>query len=262
MSLKFTILGCGNSAGVPTIGNYWGNCDPDEPKNRRTRPAAMIQSDDKTIVIDTGPDFKEQANRYDLGDVDAVLYTHAHSDHILGIDDLRIFKHRNKRNVKIYGNHETIAEIMRRFDYLFEQREHIYPKVVDEHIIEDDSFYKPINLAGIEFIAFEQNHGSRRSMGFRFGDLAYSTDVVSFDKKSLEALSGIKTWILDGAGYKMEHITVHMGLKQVYAANEIVQADKVYITHLSPAMDYATLCKELRDGYMPAYDGLSFDLAR
>ena len=253
---KMTMMGCGNSAGTPSIGNYWGNCDPHNPKNRRTRPSVLVEYGDQNLVIDTGADFKEQMNRFCVENLSAVLYTHTHSDHIAGIDDLRVFRLRNKEHVHIYGTPEAIEELERRYDYMFEQKAKIYPQVLESHTVTDEQFGHEMQVNGIPFIPFEQDHGTCRSLGFRFGDIGYSTDMVDLPETSLNALKGIKTWIADAAGYKMESNMVHATLKELYALNERVGAEKVYITHLSPLMDYDRLMNELPDGYEPAYDGL------
>jgi len=257
MTLKLTILGCGNSAGAPTIGNYWGKCDPNEPRNIRLRPSVCIQSEATTIVVDTGPDFKQQVNRAGLKDVDAILYTHGHSDHTHGIDDLRVYRQLNKRVIDIFANHDTISELKSRFSYLFMERHSgIYPKVLEDHVIADEDFYKPFNIKDIEIVPYLQDHGTCRSMGYRFGEIAYSTDMVDLGQESLEALKGIKTWVVDAAAYNISKNMVHANLGKIYAFNEIIGAEKVYITHMPVSMDYQTLCAELPEGYEPAYDGL------
>lgn len=265
MKLKVTILGCGNSAGVPMIGNYWGQCDPEEPRNRRTRPSIAIESEDTTIIVDTGPDFKSQINRENIQRISAVIYTHAHSDHVHGIDDLRVFRLRSKTVVPIYSNFETIREIEQRFAYMFNENgpDGIYPRSIDPIIITQDQFGQPMSIGDIEFTPFEQMHGvSVKTIGLRFGDLAYSTDITDLNQQSLETLAGIKTWIIDCNGYKMPHNHVHATLKVVLELNEIVQASQVYLTHMPGFMDYQTLIKELPTGYAPAYDGLVLEVAR
>lgn len=261
MTVKLTVLGCGNSAGTPTIGNYWGNCDPDNPKNRRTRASIAVQSDQTTLVIDTGADFKEQVNRANITRFDAILYTHAHADHIAGMDELRVVRNRTKQMVEIYGNQATIDELRERFNYMFVEKARIYPKVFNDHIITDEQLGQPMTIGDIEFTPFGQDHGTMQSLGFRFGDIAYSTDMVDLDQDALETLKGVKTWIVDAAGYKMEKNVVHCTLRDLYALNDIVQAERVYITHLTPLMDYETLLRETPDGYEPAYDGLSIDIS-
>ena len=260
-SLTLTVLGCGNSAGTPTIGNYWGKCDPAEPKNIRTRASVAIRSAATTLVVDTGTDFRQQINSNNIRDISAVLYTHAHGDHIHGIDELRVIRNHTNKYVNIYGDRSCLEEIQERFAYMFQERDNgIYPKVITSNIIEKTEYYKEILINDISFIPFEQEHGTCKTLGFRFGDLAYSTDMVGLCEKALETLAGIKTWVVDGAGYKMERNLVHATLKQVYALNEIVGATKVYLTHLTPSMDYKTLQNELPEGYAPAYDGLTLEI--
>jgi len=260
MTHKFIIMGCGNSAGTPTIGNYWGNCDPEEPRNKRLRASAAVVSDLATVIIDTGPDFRYQMNRLDIRHIDGVLYTHAHGDHICGIDELRVLRFRGGKLMDIYGSQETIKEISERFNYIFIQRHDIYPRVIESHIFTpEEHYYRPQSIADISFIPFEQDHGTCMSLGYRFGDLAYSTDVIRLDEKAIATLKGVKTWIVDGAGYMMEKNEVHFTLKQIYEMNEIIKAEKVYITHMTPGMDYKTMCKDLPAGFEPAYDGLTIE---
>lgn len=256
-NLRFKIMGCGHSSGTPSICNYWGKCDPNEPRNKRTRASFLVQSDSSDIVIDTGPDFKRQVNLANLEKIDAILYTHPHSDHVIGIDEARILTLKDKIVTNIYGNSFTINDIRKRFEYLFVTKmEGIYPKVIDGNIIEDSMLNKPVTVSGIEFIPFNQDHFSCTTLGYRFGDVAYSTDFVDLEQQALETLSGVKVWIADGCGYHMANNKVHANLKKLYELNEIIQADKVIVTHLSTEMDYQTLCNELPDGFEAAYDGM------
>jgi phosphoribosyl 1,2-cyclic phosphate phosphodiesterase len=254
-------MGCGNSAGVPAIGNRWGNCDPNEPKNRRTRPSALIRSETANIVIDTGPDFREQLNAADVAAIDGVFYTHAHGDHLHGIDDLRTLRNKMEREITMYGNRATVQEIEERFQYMFiEKNEGVYLRVLRSHIVENEDMGKPLTIAGVTMIPFRQDHGTCESVGLRIGDLAYCTDVVRFDDAAIDVLRGVKTWIVDAAGYVMPKNLVHMRLAQIYELREKIGAEQVYLTHLTPAMDYATLRKDLPEGYFPAYDGLEISV--
>jgi phosphoribosyl 1,2-cyclic phosphate phosphodiesterase len=260
MNLEITILGCGNSAGVPAIGNHWGVCDPAEPKNRRSRASVLVRSAKTTLVIDTGPDFREQINRTDVKMVDAVVYTHAHGDHTMGIDDLRVLRLRHKRLVDIYGARDAIDEIRKRFDYMFVDSAPVYPQVLVPHIIEPAQFGRILTIGDIDLVPFEQDHGTCLSLGFRFGNVAYSTDLVGLSEESLDALRGVEIWIADAAAYKVDKNIVHMTLKELIALNENhVKAKKVYVTHMPPSMDYRTLLEELPPGYEPAYDGLRLE---
>ena len=260
MKAKLTILGCGNSTGVPAIGNYWGDCDPIEPKNTRLRSSVLIQSAKTTLVVDTGPDFRQQMNRADINHIDGVLYSHAHADHINGIDELRFMALKNKTLVSVYGNKETLNNLRTRFDYLFEGGDHsLYPPIVEAHDIDREEFGSVQRIGDIDFIPFEQDHGTVQSLGYRFGDLAYSVDIHRLDDKAVEVLQGIKIWIVDAAGYKSETNPVHASLETLYKLNERIGAAQVYLTSLSLAMDYRTLLDELPPGFIPAYDGLKVD---
>jgi phosphoribosyl 1,2-cyclic phosphate phosphodiesterase len=256
---KVTVLGCGNSTGVPAIGNYWGQCDPAEPKNERTRCSIAVQTDTTTLIIDTGPDFRTQLTRENIFRIDGVLYTHMHSDHAAGMDELRIMRFRNKSLIPIYADEATMADLRGRFPYMFDGGNHeLYPPIVEPHVIDSATFGKRRAFMDIEYTPFEQDHGSCVSVGYRFGDFGYSVDIFDLDQKAIDALKGVKTWIVDGAGYHQADNRVHASLKTIYRLNEQIGAEQVYITSLSLAMDYQTMVGELPAGYAPAYDGLSF----
>ena len=194
MKAQVTILGCGNSSGVPAVGNYWGACDPDEPKNTRTRCSIAVQSDKTTIVIDTGPDFRHQINRENISKLTAVFYTHAHSDHVAGIDDLRVFRFRNKALVPIYANKETLQTLGMRVPYLIDGGDHtLYPPVLEPNEITPAMFGRSMAIGDIEFTPFEQDHGTVMTLGYRFGDFGYSVDIHKLDDRAVETLQGVKT---------------------------------------------------------------------
>lgn len=260
MRAKVTILGCGNSTGVPAIGNVWGACDPDEPKNRRMRASIAVQSEKTAIIIDTGPDFREQINHSGIGTFDAVLYTHAHSDHVAGIDELRVITFRQKKRTPIYGNAWSIEDLRKRYDYLFSGNNHeLYPVVVEPHVITD--FGTAITIGDITFTPFEQDHGTCKTVGYRFGDFGYSTDMLTLDTKATQTLQGIKTWLVDAAAYKNPDNPVHAGIGEVIRLNALIGAEQVYLTSLALPMDYRTLCNELPHGYAPAWDGLNLEIS-
>lgn len=255
MKAEFILMGCSVSSGVPAIGNDWGDCDPTEPKNRRERPCAVVRTDSTTIVIDTGPDFRKQMNDLDIGAIDAVLYTHAHSDHIQGIDELRVLSGRKRGLIDIYANGETMESLRHRFDYMFEHTLH-YKKVLEPHLIADDSYGAPLRIGDIGFVPFYQDHGDCSCVGYRFGSVGYSADMLTIGEESIATLRGVDVWLVDGAGYLMEDHRTHAPLSRVIALNEQVGARKVYITGLSKFMDYETLRRMLPPGFEPAYDGL------
>lgn len=260
MKGKLTILGSGNSSGVPAIFNDWGACDPAEPKNRRRRACAVVEVAGSCLVIDTGPDFREQANGHNLSRVDAVFYTHMHADHVNGIEELRYVAARSGRRVDVYGNSETLNDLQTRFSYMFAgSPDGLYLPALQPHMILESRYGKPMAIAGIPCTPFEQDHGTCMSLGLRIGDIAYSTDMVNLDDAAVETLRGVRSWIVDGAGYKFESPLVHASLERIYDLARRIGAGQVFVTSLSRAMDYETLCRELPQGFAPAWDGLSVD---
>ena len=262
MSLKITILGCGNSSGVPAIGNYWGTCDPEEPKNRRFKCSLAVQSEQSTIVLDTGADFRSQLNMFDITSLDGVFYTHEHSDHCHGIDDLRSFFFRNGRNpIPVFGRDSALNDIKERFGYLFEGGNHayFYPVILNDTAFMPEQFGQAQRFQDIKYIPFEMDHATCTSVGYRFDDISYCVDMKRLDQKALDVIKGSRVWIVDGAGYENPDNDVHACLSQIYEYNEYVKAKEVYITCLSSMMDYQTLLNELPSGYFPAYDGLVFE---
>ena len=260
---KITILGCGGSGGTPLATNHWGKCDPTEPKNRRTRSSIAIRTARTCVVVDTGPDFHAQMYREKIDRVDAILYTHDHSDHVNGIDDLRYAA--IKRRVlgedgymlPLYGSQKTFDELNTRFAYMFKVSDDglYYPLVTTNVINADDT----ITIGDVPITAFEQIHGQGTSFGFRIGkDVTYSTDVSHFNEAVLHTLKGTKTWIVDCGQFDAddEHLTVHPNIGRVLQWNKIVGADKIYLTHLTPRHDYTTLNNETPDYIECAYDGL------
>ncbi len=263
MSLKITIMGCGNSSGVPAIGNFWGACDPQEPRNKRTRCALAVQSENTTLILDTGSDFREQMNRHHISNLSAVLYTHPHSDHCHGIDDLRGFFFRQGRKaLDVYGSEETLADITKRFDYLFKggNNEEFYPPMLTTHTYAKNMYGRTQCVGDIEFIPYKIDHGSCIVTGYRFGDFAYSVDMKTMDETALNTIAGVKIWVVDGAAYKNPDNAVHADLETIYRYNKIIKAKEVYISSLSTIMDYQTLRTELPKGFYPAYDGLVFEI--
>lgn len=259
MGAKLIILGCGGSAGVPAIGNWWGNCDPNEPRNIRTRPSVCIMSNNALVIIDAGPDFQAQMNRENLGCPDALVITHAHSDHINGIDEFRTLQRLHKRKFPLHALPETMDMLYKRLDYMFKTSEDgFYPSVFDAALIEP---LKPLVIGDITIQPFIQGHGSIQSLGLRVGSVAYCTDVKTLNATALEILRGVDVWIVDAAGHNSQTNPVHLGVQEIIDINtQFIGAEKVYLTHLPPSMDYQTLIHELPKGYEPAWDGLQIDI--
>lgn len=252
--MKITVLGCGSSVGTPAAGGYWGDCNPDNPKNSRTRAALMIQSDNTDILVDATYDMRTQLNMVEQKKIDALLLSHAHSDHINGIDDLRVISYHMGKPVPAYTNKATMDELEDRFSYIFTggfggvYKPFLEPKTIDEH--------SKIQINDIPITVFPQDHGSCTSLGFRVGDFAYSVDVKDFSDDSLAALKGIDTWIVDAAGYHRETSPTHSTFKQIFEWVDILKPRMTYLTVLTNFMDYDALCDELPDHIRPAYDGL------
>lgn len=258
--LTITILGCGASGGVPVIGNFWGKCHPDEPRNARTRSSIAVQSEYQTLIVDTGPEFRSQLNRENIQDVQAVFYTHAHGDHIAGMDELQSFRRRYKRRMPVYGQSQTIEELESRYFYLFKSvNEKLYPPAVEANIFTPENLCCNQEVAGIKFIPFQQDHGTCTTLGFRFGDVSYSTDMLSLSEEAQDIIKGSRVWIVDGCGIYDSSNPVHASIPQVIEMNKYIGAKSIYFTHLSLMMDYRTIEQDLPEGFHLCYDGLKFN---
>jgi phosphoribosyl 1,2-cyclic phosphate phosphodiesterase len=251
--MKLTVLGSGSSSGVPYITGEWGQCDPSDPRNRRTRASVLIESDGERIMVDTGPDFREQFLRAGSGPIDGIIYTHGHADHVHGIDDIRALNQQMQKQIPAFGYDECLTEIARRFEYVFKpprpQFGWFKPSLGANPIENGD-----LKIGNAALRIFEQDHGVCRTTGIRVGDIAYSTDVVKLDAEALRALKGVKTWIV--GCLRREPHQVHAGLDQVLRWADIIGPEKIYLTHMNASMDYQSLMSELPDGVEPAFDGL------
>lgn len=249
---RIVVMGCGGSGGVPYSGNFWGKCDPKNPKNHRTRPSILIEKNDTRIVIDTGPEFRQQINAAGvIGMIDAVFYTHTHFDHVMGIDDLRAFWFKGgKKPIPAYASQETADILLKRFDYIFSQLSEKYPPMAVMNLLQSPTIIKDLTIH-----SFDQGHHDITTTGFRIGDFAYSTDVKELPEASLKALQGVKIWVV-GAYPDAEGQYNHAGLDQVNQWIARLKPEMTYLTHLNAAADYDTLCRELPPHIRPAYDGL------
>ena len=255
--MSVTILGCGPSPGVPLIGNYWGACDPKNPKNRRTRSSILIQKNNKNIVIDTAVDFRQQLLRENIAEVDAVLYTHAHADHCHGINDLFCLGRFQKKTIPIYADSQTLLELKDSFSYAFHdenENNRFYRPYLEAHEITQPSF---MLLETVKVHHFEQDHGHTKSYGYRFDSFAYTTDVIGFPESSWKILEGVETWVVDCLTHTPHETHAHLDL--VLSWIDRLQPRQTYLTHLGSSMDYETLRKRLPKGVYPCYDGLTFE---
>ncbi len=250
--MKVTILGCGTSGGVPRITGDWGSCDPNEPKNRRRRVSILVEKGATVAIVDTSPDFREQCLDAGVSRLDAVFYTHNHADHTHGIDDLRGFYHVARERIPAYADAATIEVLRRRFGYIFSDSKN-YPATCEAREIAGD-----FRLGDLDVTPFRQRHGAITSLGFRFGPLAYSTDLDGLDEAAFAALAGVEVWIVDALRYE-PHPT-HSHLARTLEWIERVKPRRAILTHMTWDMDYRTLRRDLPAGVEPAYDGMVIDL--
>ncbi|WP_052045816.1 MBL fold metallo-hydrolase [Candidatus Paracaedibacter symbiosus] len=248
--MRIIILGCGSSGGVPLITGEWGNCDPNNPRNRRRRASILLEIQGKIILIDAGPDMREQLLDTGITNIDAVIFTHAHSDHLRGIDDLRQFAIRNKHPIPLYGDEHTLKSIKINYPYALCQVDEFYPSFVTVHPFSEGK----IVVAGIEMCAFPQHHGNMVSWGFRVGDFAYSTDFHHIPDKSLSQLRRLKCWVVDCLRFK-PHPT-HSFFAQTVELIQKLQPEQAILTHMNQDFDYDEAVKHLPPGIQPGIDGM------
>lgn len=262
MSLRATILGCGSSGGVPRIGAGWGNCDPSEPKNRRRRCSMLLERigpDGTTqVLIDTGPDLREQLLSAAIGALDAVIYTHAHADHVHGIDDLRMVVMNMGTRLPVWADGSTADSLVSRFGYVFVQPEgSAYPPILDLNIIEG-----PVTIEGaggpLILTPFRAKHGRIDALGFRIGGLAYLPDVSALYPETSAALAGLDILVID-ALRRAPHPT-HIHLAKTLEWIDAFQPKRAVLTNMHNDLDYATVMAETPPHVAPAYDGMVLDL--
>ena len=261
--LRVTILGCGGSAGVPQLGGAdgrgdWGACDPNEPRNRRTRSSIIIEAPGgERLLVDTSPDMRQQLLDCAVPGVDAILFTHAHADHVLGIDDVRILNRIAGRPLDAYATERTLKELDKRFDYAFQPWTPPYffrPVLVPRQVAAGET----VDTAGLNVRLFEQDHGFQPTLGLRVGGFGYSTDVAVLDDAAFEALAGVDTWIVD-CFQRQAHKT-HANLEQVLAWTDRLQPRRVVLTHMGYDVDWAWLTAKLPPNVQPAHDGLVLEV--
>ena len=250
MTTKITILGCGNSTGVPMSDGHWGHCDPAEPRNRRRRSSILIEKDDTTVLIDAGPDLREQMLSAGVKKLDAVIFTHAHADHTQGIDDLRAFVVYGGTPLPVYGFPELMQQIRARFSYMFGGATAGY---YDKPFLAMRELTPELRIGALDFTLFEQDHTVCRTIGVRTGDFAYSTDLKHLPDAALQTLDGVKTWVV--AAVRREPHIAHAHLAQVLDWIARIGPDLAILTHLNISMDYRQLLDTLPSGVEPAYDG-------
>ncbi|MBX2806975.1 MAG: MBL fold metallo-hydrolase [Hyphomicrobiales bacterium] len=264
MTLHVTILGCGASPGVPQIDGKWGVCDPANPKNRRSRCALLVERHDHdkrtTLLVDTGPDIRQQLLAAGVAKLDGVFYTHDHADHTHGIDDLRMISYRRRKLIDVYCTDYTRSVLEKRFDYCFASQDgNGYPPILQGHSIQPGEAIRIEGEGGpIMVIPFLQYHGGIESLGFRFGNVAYSSDLHDMPEASLPLLKGLDCWIVDALrpSKHSSHFSFHEALEWI----ERVGPKRAVLTHMNIDMDYETVQRQTPDHIEPAYDGMRFEV--
>ena len=259
--LSFTILGCGSSGGVPRLGGHWGRCDPTNPKNARRRCSMLVEREGPggvtRVLIDTSPDLRAQLLDAGVGNLDGVLYTHEHADHVHGLDDLRMIVFNQRRRLPVWADGKTANSLLSRFGYAFAQPEGSpYPPILDLRPLDG-----PVRIEGaggpVEAAPFEVSHGSIDSLGFRIGPLAYLPDVVKMTEEGWAALEGAECWVVDALRYDPHPTHAHLALTLDWIARSAVR--HAVITNMHIDLDYETLKAETPDHVEPAYDGMRID---
>ena len=254
--MKLRILGCGTSTGVPRIGPGWGECDPDEPRNRRTRCALLMESGGERLLVDCGPDIRSQLLDAGVGEVDQVIVTHDHADHCHGIDELRPIAQQRKRAIPIHARRAVLDRLMQRFDYAFE-RSGFYAPVVEP--VEAQQELR-IGQAAARFV--DQPHGDISSLGVRIDEqdrsAVYAIDFNAMSDEMAKLYESAEVMICDCL-QRRPHPT-HAHLDAVLGWARELNVGQLYLTHMSNSMDYASLVRELPDWATPAHDGLEIEL--
>jgi len=261
--MRFTILGCGSSGGVPRLGGNWGDCDPENPKNRRTRCSLLVErvtaQGTTRALIDTSPDMRQQLLNAGVGTLDGVVYTHSHADHVHGLDDLRQVVFNTRKRLDVWADGATQNDLFSRFGYAFMQPEDSpYPPILDMHSIEEK-----VTIDGeggpIEFTPFKVKHGVIDALGFRIGGLAYVPDVAEMYEDSWQALDGLDCLIID-ALRRSPHPT-HINLETALNWIAKLAPSRAVLTNMHIDLDYETVLAETPDHVVPAYDGLVIEQA-
>ncbi|MGE7369457.1 MBL fold metallo-hydrolase [Neorhizobium sp. NPDC001467] len=264
---RFTILGCSSSPGVPRLNGDWGACNPENPKNRRTRASLLIEQigpdgGRTTVVIDTGPDFRAQMIAAKVERLDAVLYTHAHADHLHGLDDLRGYFVVQHHRLPIHADAETLVRIRQAFGYCLDTPPGSnYPPIAIARLIEDtpgtDIIIEGAGGA-MRFQPHRQVHGDIHSLGFRIGDVAYCSDVSDFPADSIERLKSLDMLIIDALQYRPH--PSHLSLGQALDWIKRLKPARAILTHMHTPLDYDVVMAETPEHVVPAHDGLTFQI--
>lgn len=261
--IRVTFLGSGPSSGVPAVGMGWGNCDPANPKNERTRQSILVDINGKRLLIDTSPDLRAQLLRADAAHLDAVLFTHAHADHLHGIDDLRAVNRTMKRALPVFADPETHQQLRDRFAYTLAPLPPDKPDLFYRPVLQMHEFVRgdDIDVLGIKVGTFEQDHGFSKTTGFAFGRVVYSTDVKMLTEDVLARLAEaqLDVWVI--GVFRWEEHWTHAHVDQAMKWIERVKPRRVILTHLGADIDFEALSAATPDHVQPAFDGMTVEVA-
>ena len=261
--LRATILGCGSSGGVPRLGGEWGECDPENPKNRRWRCSLLLErigpGGTTRVLIDTSPDMREQLLDAGIGTLDAVVYTHSHADHVHGIDDLRMIVFNMRRRLPVWADGPTQEALLARFGYAFVQPAGSpYPPILDLYTI-DGPFRVDGAGGAIGLSPFRVNHGSMDSLGFRIGGLAYLPDVLRIPEEAWAHLEGLECWIVDALRRRPHPTHAHLELALEWIAR--ARPERAVLTNMHVDLDHSAVEAETPAHVSAAYDGMVLEFA-
>jgi len=254
--MRVTVLGCGTSSGVPQIGCACRVCRSTDPKNKRRRCSIFVEAKGQRILFDTGPDLREQCLDAGIEAIDALVYTHAHADHVHGIDDLRSINNIVMRAIPTFADAVVIERIRERFPYAFQGGRSDFGYWRPE--LEVHVFDGPFAIGPVELIPFVQRHGRSTSFGFRIGRFAYSTDADELDERAFAILAGVEVWIVDALRDRPHPSHAHLDRSLEWIAR--VKPGRAYLTHMNHEVDYEEWAAKLPPGVAPAHDGLVVEL--
>ncbi|HEY3836066.1 MAG TPA: MBL fold metallo-hydrolase [Bryobacteraceae bacterium] len=254
-AFKITVLGSGTSVGVPTVGCHCAVCSSDDPRDKRLRPSILVSFDGRNVVIDTTPDFRTQILRARVDHLEAVIYTHPHADHIMGLDDVRPFNFRQGQRMPIFAAPDTMEVIRRAFSYIFDSTSRsTYVPQLDLHELNGS----PFEVLGVQFTPVPILHGHATILGFRFGNVAYLTDHSAIPESSLDMLRGLDVLFLDALRHK-PHPT-HSTVKQSLETAEMLKPKRTFFTHICHDLPHVKTELELPPNVYLAYDGLEIQV--
>lgn len=260
MSFSLTFLGTGTSYGVPVIGCRCDTCTSSDPRDKRTRHGALLRFGNRRLLVDTPPELRLQLLGENVSSLEAVWFTHAHADHIHGIDDLRVFTALHGGRISAWMHRSVARQLRRRFPYIFEER----PRASDGVFVPELDVFtfregRPVEILDQVFLPLGVPHGGIRSYGFRVGGLGYVTDGKRLPRAALEGLRGVDVLVLNALWYGDPHPT-HFNIEEAVAAAQAVGARRTYLTHLTHRVRHDDLCRRLPEGIRPAFDGLTLEV--